>query len=98
MGGFIAAPLLKLTNPIGYGVNHIARRFTSRIHLWFRTWTIALAFFDYSNCFLLWHCLYFGSCVDFLLPINEIAAILFPNSQKLERWSLKILQRRGHIS
>jgi hypothetical protein len=52
--------------------------------------TIRIVFFSDIACIS-------GLALISYFPINEIAAILFPNSSKLERWSLKILQRRGHI-
>src|SRR6185503_20262882 len=56
-GGFSATLFLKFCNPIGYSINHIARRFTGRICLNLYDWAGFLALLYDSDCFLLRHCL-----------------------------------------
>ena len=56
VGGFNTSLLLKFRNPIGHGINHIARRFPSGVRLCLNDWAGFFALLYDSNCFLLRHC------------------------------------------
>src|ERR1051325_3746639 len=81
VSGFRPAPLLKLVNPIGHGLNHIARCFTSGICLCLNDWARFFALLYYANCFLLRHCYFRVSVV--LNVSNEFPATQFRNFHEL---------------
>ena len=56
VSGFRPTSLLEFVDPIGHGINHIARRFTSGICLCLNDWARFFALLYYANCFLLRHC------------------------------------------
>src|SRR6185369_11490976 len=69
IGRLRAAFLLKLRDPVGHGINHVARRFTCGSCFYLNDRTGFLALFDYFDLFLLRHC-YFrvsfesGKCIQ----------------------------------
>lgn len=54
-----AAFLLKLRDPVGHGLNHIARRFTCGSCFYLNDRTGFFALLDYLDLFLLRHCFNF---------------------------------------
>ena len=76
-----AAFLLELRNPVGDGLNHVARRFTCGCCFCLNDWTGFLALLDNLDCFLLRHCFYF-EFVESVNVSNEILATQFPKVSK----------------
>ena len=72
VSGFSAASMLKFVDPIGHGLNHITRRFTSGICLCLNDGAGFFALLYDSNCFLLRHC-YLSSSYECLLCIQRIS-------------------------
>ena len=66
--GFCAAALLKFIDPVGHGIDHVARRFTCGVLSLGcgRSDDLLFTLFNYANCFLLRHC-----CI-FELPVESI--------------------------